>query len=141
VASSRRHGILVGLAGALLADGVFNAVALYDLAQSTSWGRWSKEWAKDDLDRLRFPEGLRFLFPIIKFASVLGLAIGVHRRQMGRLTSAALVLYFVLAVAFHARAKDPISKYPAALVMLVWSCAVWRLFTSGNASEVEFLSG
>jgi len=140
VASGRRHRILVGLAGALLADGAFNAVALYDLAQSSTWGRWSKEWAKGDLDRLRFPEGLRFLFPIIKFASVLGLIMGNRWRRMGRLTSAALVLYFVLAVAFHARAKDPIRKYPAALVMLVWSCAVWRLFASGNASGVA-LSG
>jgi hypothetical protein len=47
---------------------------------------------------------------------------------MGRLTSAALVLYFVLAVAFHARAKDPISKYLPASAMLVWSCAAWRSF-------------
>ena len=135
---SRRNRVLVALAGALLADGAFNAVALYDLAQSTSWGRWSKEWAKDDLDRLRFPEDLRVVFPIIKFASVLGLAMGIRWRRMGRLTSAALVLYFVLAVAFHARAKDPISKYPAALVMLVWSCVVWRLFASDNAARVAF---
>jgi hypothetical protein len=65
------------------------------------------------LDRLRFPEGLLFVFPIIKFASVLALATGIRWRQMGRLTSAALVLYFVPAVAFQARAKDPISKCPA----------------------------
>jgi hypothetical protein len=129
--SGRGHRLLVGLAGALLADGAFNAVALYDLAQSTSWGRWSKEWAKDDLDRLRFPEELRFLFPIIKFASVLGLVMGVRWRWMGRLTSAALVLYFMLAVAFHLRAKDPPSRYPAALGMLAWSFAVRRLFASG----------
>jgi hypothetical protein len=139
--SGRGHRLLVGLTGALLADGAFNAVALYDLAQSTSWGRWSKEWAKDDLDRLRFPEELRFLFPIIKFASVLGLAMGVRWRWIGRLTSAALVLYFLLAVAFHVRAKDPPSKYPAALGMLAWSCAVQRLFASGafldNFTEYE----
>ena len=75
-----------------------------------SWGRWSKEWAKDDLDRFRFLVGLLFVFGIIKFASVLALAMGIRWRQMGRLTSAALVLYFVPAVAFHGRAKDPISN-------------------------------
>jgi hypothetical protein len=133
--ANRRHGVLAGLVGALLADGAFNAIALYDLAQSTGWGRWSKEWAKADLDRLRFPEELRFLFPIIKFASVLGLALGVRWRRMGRLTSAALVVYFVLAVGFHARAKDPPSNYLAALAMLAWSFTAWRLFTSGERRE------
>jgi hypothetical protein len=69
------------------------------------WGRWSKEWAKDDLDRLRFPEGLLFVFPIIKFAFVLALAMGIRWRQIGRLTSAALVLYFVPEVAFMPEPK------------------------------------
>ena len=133
MAAGRAYRLPVGLAGALLADGAFNAVALYDLAQSTSWGRWSKEWAKDDLDRLRFPEELRFLFPIIKFASVFGLGMGVHWRWIGRLTSGALVLYFMVAVAFHARANDPLSKYPAAVVMLAWSFAVWRRFAPGSS--------
>lgn len=134
VAANRQRLALAGLVGALLADGSFNAVALYDLAQSTGWGRRSKEWAKADLDRLRFPEELRFLFPIIKFASVLGLALGFRWRPMGRLTSAALVAYFLLAVGFHARAKDPPRNYLAALAMLAWSYLAWRLFGSGDGS-------
>jgi DoxX-like family len=137
MAANRRHRVLAGLVGALLADGTFNAIALYDLAQSTGWGRWSKEWAKADLDRLRFPEELRFLFPIIKYASVLGLAVGVRWRWMGRLTSAALVAYFVLAVGFHARAKDPPRNHLAALVMLAWSYMAWRLFASGERRDVS----
>ena len=134
VAANRQRLALAGLVGALLADGSFNAVALYDLAQSTGWGRRSKEWAQADLDRLRFPEELRFLFPIIKFASVLGLALGFRWRPMGRLTSAALVAYFLLAVGFHARAKDPPRNYLAALAMLAWSYMAWRLFGSGDGS-------
>ena len=130
--SRHRHQLLAGLAGALLADGAFNAVALYDLAQSTSWGRWSKKWAKDDLDRLGFPEELRFVFPFIKFASAVGLGIGVHWKWIGRLTSSALVLYFTVAVAFHVRARDPLSKYPAVLGMLAWSLAVRSLFAAST---------
>jgi hypothetical protein len=118
--------LVLGLVGYQVADAAFNAVALYDIADSTRWGNWAKEWAKDDLDHLRFPERFRFLFPIIKSSSAAGLLVGLRWRRLGRFTAAALVAYFVIALGFHRRAKDPLNKFGPAAVMLLWSCVVLR---------------
>ena len=127
---SRRS--VVGLIGAQAANAAFDAVALYPIAQSTEWGARAKQWAQDDLDRLRFPERLRFVFPIIKASSVAGLLLGTRWRGLGRLTATAVVGYFVAALAFHVRAKDPAAKYLPAAGMLVWSYRALRVLTSDS---------
>ena len=129
----QRQRLLVGLIGVQAANAAFDAVALYPIAGSTSWGQQAKRWAKADLDRLGFPEGLRFVFPVVKTASVAGLLIGLRWRALGRITAAAIVSYFVAAVGFHARAKDPVRNYVPAVAMLVWACAVLRRLTSDGS--------
>ncbi len=96
-----------GLAAVQLADAAFNAVP--------------NEWVKDDLDHLGFPEDLRFVFPVIKGASAVGLIAGLRWPRLGRLTGTALVGYFVAAMGFHARARDGVLRYVPAAAMLVWS--------------------
>jgi hypothetical protein len=113
--------VVLTLAGLQAADGAFNAVGLYKLAQSTRGGRWARTWAKQDLDHLGFPERLRFVFPIIKGGSAAGLVVGVRWRALGRWTSVGLIAYYVAALGFHLRAKDPLSKFVPAVAMLVWS--------------------
>lgn len=122
----RSKRLILSLIGAEVANGVFDAVALYPVAESTWWGDWAKRWAKDDLDRLRFPEAPRGVFPVIKFAAAAGLMAGLRWRSLGRLTAAALVAYFVAALGFHVRARDAVSRYVPAVVMLAWSYLAWR---------------
>ena len=79
----------MALATVQAGDAVFNAVP--------------SQWLTDDLDRLRIPGPMRRIFPIVKGVSAAGLLAGLRWPRLGRLTSAALVVYFTLALGAHAR--------------------------------------
>lgn len=49
---------------------------------------------------------LRPLIPVVKVASALGLVSVFRYPRLARVTTFMLTVYFVLAVAFHVRAKD-----------------------------------
>jgi hypothetical protein len=115
---SRRQRQVLGLVAVQFGDAAFNAVPT--------------QWLKDDLDHLGVPEDVRFIFPVIKSASAVGLLAGMRWPRLGRLTAAALVAYFVVAMGFHARAKDPPRKYAPAAGMLGWSIAAFRAFRVGD---------
>jgi hypothetical protein len=104
--------LALGLAVVQLADAAFNAIP--------------NRWVKDDLDHLGFPEDLRFLFPLIKGGSALGLLAGLRWPRLGRLTAIALIAYFVAAMGYHARAKDRALRYGPAIGMLAWSARTLR---------------
>lgn len=53
-----------------------------------------------------FPRRYWPVMPVIKFAAALGLIAGIWIPGLGLLTTVALVVYFVLACAAHARARD-----------------------------------
>ena len=53
-----------------------------------------------------FPERYWWALPPVKIAAAAGLIIGIWFHPLAVLTSAALVVYFVLAVAAHVRARD-----------------------------------
>ena len=66
-------------------------------------------------DRLDCPESLQRALPVIKATSAAGLVIGTRRPWVGRLTAFSLVGYFLAAIGFHVRAKDPVLRsVPAA---------------------------
>lgn len=94
------------------------------------------QWLKNDLDHLGIPEDMRLLFPVVKAASAVGLFLGLRRPPLGRLTAAALVLYFILALGAHARVKDPALKAVPAAGMLAWSVVAFRAF-SGAATPAR----
>src|SRR5947207_9539301 len=81
---------VLGLVAVQSADAAFNAIPT--------------QWLRDDLDHLGVPEGLRFVFPLIKSASALGLLGGFRWPRLGRVTATALIVYFLAAMGFHARA-------------------------------------
>ena len=58
------------------------------------------------LDDVGLAEDLRPLLPIVKGASAIGLLSVYRFPALARLTTFMLTIYFVLAVAFHLRAKD-----------------------------------
>jgi hypothetical protein len=53
-----------------------------------------------------FPRRWWWVAPPIKFAAAAGLVIGIWLRPLAVITTAALVLYFVLAGIAHFRARD-----------------------------------
>jgi hypothetical protein len=53
-----------------------------------------------------FPERYWWVLPPLKAAAATGLVIGIWVRPLALLTCAALVCYFVLAIAAHIRAAD-----------------------------------
>ena len=136
VMARRSKRLALGLAGFQLTDAAFNAVGLYDIARSSRVGNRVKEWTKDDLDRLRFPERLRFVFPIVKSSSAAGLLVGLRWPRLGRFTAGALMAYFTVAIGFHRRAKDPFANVAPALGMLAWSASTFRALRRRDDSAV-----
>jgi hypothetical protein len=74
------------------------------------------------LDTVQCPQQIRPVLPIVKVASALGL-LSVHRFPMlARLTTAALTLYFILAVGAHIRVRDSIpNTVPAASFLALFA--------------------
>lgn len=74
------------------------------------------------LDDLGVPPRLRWVLVGSKAVSAVGL-LSVHRsRQLARLTTAMLTLYFVLAVGAHIRVRDkPLKAVPAALFLALFA--------------------
>lgn len=58
------------------------------------------------LDDVRFPRRYWWVLPPIKSAAAAGLLLGIWVAPLAILTSSALVLYFVIALAMHIRARD-----------------------------------
>ena len=110
---------MLGLVAVQLGDAAFNAIPT--------------RWLRDDLEHLGFPWELRFVFPIIKTTSAVGLLGGFRWPRVGRVTAAALVLYFLLALGFHARARDKPVRWAPAAGMLAWSIAVLRIFQAESS--------
>jgi hypothetical protein len=106
------------LAAVLAGDAIFDSVA--------------KQWVHDDLERLRVPQGAVRVIVAAKSAAAAGLVVGLRRRPLGVLTSACLVVYFVLAVGAHARARDAWWHWVLAVLMLGWCARVFRLFRHGD---------
>lgn len=79
------------------------------------------------LDTVQCPEQVRPLLPIVKAASAVGL-LSVHRfPALARLTTAALTLYFVLAVGAHIRVRDSIANtVPAASFLALFAAMTLR---------------
>ena len=73
---------------------------------------------RDDLDRLGCPRWMQRTIPVLKGASAVGLLAGRRDPRLGRLTTDALVAYFLCALAAHARVRDPAWRWAAATGML-----------------------
>lgn len=80
---------------------------------------------RDCFDDVGFPRRWWWIMPVIKFAAAAGLTAGIWIPGLGLLTGSALVLYFVIAIAMHVRARDfGRNLFLNATTMLVICCAV-----------------
>jgi DoxX-like family len=74
------------------------------------------------LDNLGIPENIRWLLPVAKAASVIGLLAAGRLPALARLTTGMLTLYFVLAVGAHLRAHDRlVNVLPAASFLATYA--------------------
>jgi hypothetical protein len=85
-------------------------------------------WFEEELEHLRLPHWFPPVFIATKTAAVTGLLLGLRSPRLGRLTTRALVAYFVLAAAAHVRVKDRGLRHFQALTMLVWLAVVSRAY-------------
>ena len=91
-------------------------------------------WLHEERRRLRLPGWTKAAIPAAKASSAIGLFAGRRRPALGRRTSEALVVYFVLAVTAHVRVHDhPVRAVPAA-AMLLWSASVRSSFQKSATS-------
>lgn len=85
-------------------------------------------WLDEERRRMRLPAWTKPTIPAVKVAAATGLWLGRRRPALGRRTSEALVVYFLLAIGAHARVRDhPVRAVPAT-AMLAWSAAARSAF-------------
>ena len=100
----------VGLAAFEVGDAVATAIPVPYIAEA--------------LDRLGVPAGVRPILPVVKLAAAIGL-LSVNRYPLlARVTTAALTLYFALAVAGHVRARDSVANAAPAAAFLATFAAM-----------------
>ncbi|MBS9534484.1 DoxX family protein [Mycobacterium sp. M1] len=85
------------------------------------------------LDALGVPQQIRPVLPAAKAASVIGLLAVNRFPALARLTTAALMLYFTLAVGAHIRVKDKVvNTVPSAFFL-----ALFTALTIAGPSRTE----
>jgi DoxX-like family len=79
------------------------------------------------LDQYGVPQNIRWILPVAKAASVIGLLSVTRIPALARLTTAMLTLYFVLAVGAHVRVRDRIvNTLPAASFLVTYAALTWK---------------
>ena len=74
------------------------------------------------LDRVGCPPTVRRALPVVKAASAVGLAAAGRFPALARVTTAALTLYFALAVTAHLRVRDSlVNTAPAVSLLAVYA--------------------
>jgi DoxX-like family len=57
-------------------------------------------------EAVAWPQQLWWIMPPIKFAAAAGLIAGIFIPYLGAVTCAALIVYFIVAISMHIRARD-----------------------------------
>ena len=79
------------------------------------------------LDQLGVPLNIRWILPVSKAASVIGLLSASRIPALARLTTLMLTVYFVLAVGAHIRVRDRIvNTIPAASFLAIYAVLTAR---------------
>jgi hypothetical protein len=74
------------------------------------------------LDQLGVPLNVRWILPVVKAASVIGLLSAGRIPGLARLTTAMLTVYFALAVSAHIRVHDRVvNAVPAASLLATYA--------------------
>jgi len=96
---------------------------------------------REDLERLGCPPWLQRTIPVVKGASVVGLLAGRRDARLGRLTTDALVAYFLCALGAHARVRDPAWRWAAAAGMLGLTLVARRAYADADVIDLTAETG
>lgn len=83
------------------------------------------DWKKDprimeSMERMKVPAGIQPLLPLFKMAGAVGIVLGLWVKPLGIAAGVGLVIYFIGALYFHTRAKDPMKDTgPAGLMLII----------------------
>ena len=111
----------------VLADPVWPVVvlAVVQLADAALCVR-PVDFVRRCLEDVRFPRRFWRVLPVLKVAAAAGLLAGMWIPHLGALTCAALVAYFLIAIAVHVRARDlGRNLFVNATGMLVLCAGTW----------------
>ncbi|OHV05803.1 DoxX family protein [Mycobacterium talmoniae] len=107
--------------GALTSPKTYAALAAFQAGDAVACAIPISYIAKT-LDALGVPENVRWVLPVSKAASVIGLLAASRFPALARVTTAMLTLYFALAVGAHIRAKDKVvNTIPAASFLATYA--------------------
>ena len=85
------------------------------------------------LDDVHYPPRRRWIFPVIKAASALGLLGGTRSPGLARLTLVLLTVYFALAVGAHVRVRDfGLNAAAASTLLLTYGALAARTIGAGR---------
>ena len=84
---------------------VYRALAAFQVADAAACAAQIPP-IRQALDAVNCPPEVRPILPVVKTASAIGLASVGRFPALARLTTLMLTVYFILAVAFHVRARD-----------------------------------
>ena len=106
---------------ALTSPKTYTGLAAFQVADAVACGI-PVPYIANALDQLGCSPEVRKVLPIVKAVSAVGL-LSVHRfPALARLTTAALTLYFVLAVGAHIRVRDAVTNtIPAASLLALFA--------------------
>lgn len=71
------------------------------------------------MDDVHFPRPYRWIFPVVKGSSAVGLVLAQQFPKLARFTAVMLAFYFALTVGAHVRAKDVCLNAASASGLLV----------------------
>ncbi len=107
--------------GALTSPKTYAGLAVFQAVDAVACAIPIPPIAKS-LDTLGVPQNIRWLLPVAKAASVVGLLSAGRSSALARLTTAMLTLYFTLAVGAHLRVRDRIvNVIPAASFLATYA--------------------
>jgi hypothetical protein len=106
---------------ALISAKTYAALAIFQAADALACAIPLPLIAKA-LDQLEVPQNIRWILPISKVASAIGLLSASRVPTLARLTTAMLTVYFVLAVGAHIRVRDRVvNAIPAASFSVIYA--------------------
>lgn len=90
------------------------------------------DWKKNprimqSMDRMKVPVAVIPALPLFKMVGATGILLGLWSKPLGVAAGIGLVLYFIGAVYFHLRAKDPVKESGPAFLMLLIAVTITLL--------------
>jgi len=88
------------------------------------------EWVKRNSRAVGFPDSGLFFLGIVKGAAAVGIAVGLFWRPIGVAAAIGLVLFYVLATAFHVRGRVFYNIYGPLTFLALAVATLWPFMSA-----------